>query len=76
MPEMVLTLLVFQAPACDNPQSLRSPLDLSMGAGASSAAGQEGSVASSPKSSLQFSVRNSTSVFTCAHQTLGLNPAA
>ena len=71
-----LRFLASLAPACDNPQSLLSPLDVSVGAGDSSAGGLESSLVSSAKSSLQFSSRNSTSTFTCTHQTLGVNPAA
>ena len=75
-PEMMPRFLVSQVPARDNAQSLLLPLDLSVGAGDALAAGQERSVVSSPKSSLQFSIMNSTSTFTCTHQGLALKPAA
>ena len=76
LPEMMPSFLARQAPASDNAHSLLLPLHLGAGAGHSSPAAQQGSALSSPKSSLQFSVRNSTSTFTCTQQTLALKPPA
>ena len=74
--ETTLSFPLSQAPGRDDPQSRLLPPHLSGGAGDSSAAGQERAVGSSPKSSLQFCVRNSTSTFTCTHQSLAFSAGA
>lgn len=51
-------------------------VDVPMGAGDCSAGGPERSATSSPKISPQFSVINSTSVFTCTQQSLALSAGA
>ena len=59
---------------CDNPQSLLLiPADLSTGAGRSAAEGLERPAISSPKIAQWFSIRNSTSTFTCTHHVLGFS---
>ena len=62
---------------CDNPQPLLLiPVDLPMGAGDSTAGGLERPAIPSPKISQQFSVRNSTSAFTCTHESLAFSAGA
>lgn len=75
-PETTPRFPASQAPASDNSQSHLLPLHLSAGAGDSLSAGHKRSLVSSPKSSLQLSIRNSTSTFTCTHQSLALKTAA
>ena len=61
---------------CEKSQFLLLPVDLSVGAGDSLANGQERPAVSSSQITWQFSIINSTSTFTCTHQSLAVNPGA